>query len=80
MGTAAVVLVCVGFTFVPLKWTHPLRTAAFRPMTMALMALWGMAGLSTLLSGFPAGPLEKSILLLTGTYGVVLALWSGRTR
>lgn len=79
-ATAAVVLVCVGLTFVPLKWAHPLRTAAFRPMTMVLMALWAIAGLSTLLSGFPAGPLEKGILLLAGTYGVALALWSGRAR
>jgi phosphatidylcholine synthase len=79
-ATAAVVLVCVGLTFVPLKWAHPLRTAALRPLTMVAMALWGLAAALTLLSGFPAGPLEKGILLLTGAYGVALTLWSGRAR
>ena len=79
-ATAAVVLVCVGLTFVPLKWAHPLRTAALRPLTMVAMALWGLAAALTLLSGFPAGPLEKGILLLTGAYGVTLTLWSGRAR
>lgn len=79
-ATAAIVLACVGLTFVPLKWAHPLRTAALRPVTMLAMALWGAAAASTLLSGFPAGALEKSTLLLTGTYGVALTLWSGRTR
>lgn len=79
-ATAAVVLVCSGLTFVPLKWAHPLRTAAFRPVTMVAMVLWGIAAASTLLSGFPAGALEKGILLLTGAYGVALTLWSGRAR
>lgn len=78
--TAAVVLVCVVLTFVPLKWAHPLRTSALRPFTMVAMALWGLAAALTLWSGFPAGPLEKSILLLTGAYGVALTLWSGRAR
>jgi phosphatidylcholine synthase len=79
-AAGAVVLVCSGLTFVPLKWAHPLRTAAFRPVTMAAMVLWGIAAASTLLSGFPAGALEKGILLLTGAYGVALTLWSGRAR
>ena len=79
-ATATVVLVCVVLTFVPLKWAHPLRTSALRPFTMVAMALWGFAAALTLWSGFPAGPLEKSILLLTGAYGVALTLWSGRAR
>jgi phosphatidylcholine synthase len=79
-GAAVVVLVCSGLTFVPLKWAHPLRTPAFRPVTLAAMAFWGFAAASTLLSGFPAGALEKAILLLTGAYGVAFTLWSGRAR
>ncbi len=79
-ATAAVVLVCVVLTFVPLKWAHPLRTSALRPFTMVAMAIWGLAAALTLWSGFPAGPLEKSMLLLTGAYGVALTLWSGRAR
>lgn len=79
-AAGAVVLACSGLTFVPLKWAHPLRTAAFRPVTMVAMVLWGIAAASTLLSGFPSGALEKGILLLTGAYGVALTLRSGRAR
>lgn len=79
-ATAAVVLVCVGLTFVPLKWAHPLRTAALRPLTMIAIGLWGLAAARTLMAGFPAGPLEQGILLLTGAYGVALTLGSGRAR
>ncbi|MBX9592059.1 MAG: phosphatidylcholine synthase [Hyphomonadaceae bacterium] len=78
--TAVVVLVCVGLTFVPLKWAHPLRTPALRPVTLGAMVLWGIAAASTLLTGFPAGLWEKGVLLLAGVYGVALTLWSGRAR
>jgi phosphatidylcholine synthase len=76
--TAVLVLVCVVLTFIPLKWAHPLRTAAWRPLTLAVMGIWGLAAASVLLSGFPAGFWEKGALLLAGLYGVALTLWSGR--
>lgn len=78
-ATALVVLVCSGLTFVPLKWAHPLRTAAFRSLTMVAMGAWAIAAASTLLTGFPASALERSVLLLTGIYGVALTLWNGRS-
>jgi phosphatidylcholine synthase len=77
-ATAAVVLTCVGLTFVPLKWAHPLRTPAWRLVTAFAMALWAIAAASILLTGFPAGWWEKAVLLLTGMYGVALTLLSGR--
>jgi phosphatidylcholine synthase len=76
--TVAVVLACVGLTFVPLKWAHPLRTPALRLLTALAIALWAVAAASTLLTGFPAGSWERAVLLLTGLYGVALALLSGR--
>ena len=78
--TVAVVLACVGLTFVPLKWAHPLRTPALRLLTALAIALWAVAAASTLLTGFPAGSWERAVLLLTGLYGVALALLSGRAR
>lgn len=76
--TVAVVLACVALTFVPLKWAHPLRTPALRLVTALAIALWAVAAASTLLAGFPAGAWERAVLLLTGLYGVALALLSGR--
>jgi phosphatidylcholine synthase len=78
--TVAVVLACVALTFVPLKWAHPLRTPALRLVTAVAVALWAVAAASTLLTGFPAGLWERAVLLLTGLYGVALALLSGRAR
>lgn len=78
--TVAVVLACVALTFVPLKWAHPLRTPALRLLTALAIALWAVAAASTLLTGFPAGSWERAVLLLTGLYGVALALLSGRAR
>jgi phosphatidylcholine synthase len=78
--TVAVVLACVALTFVPLKWAHPLRTPALRLVTAFAIALWAVAAASTLLTGFPAGSWERAVLLLTGLYGVALALLSGRAR
>ena len=63
-ATAAVVLVCVGLTFVPLKWAHPLRTAALSAAHHGCHGLWGHRRRATLLSGFPAGPLEKAYCCL----------------
>jgi phosphatidylcholine synthase len=78
--TVAVVLACVGLTFVPLKWAHPLRTPALRLLTALAIALWAVAAAAALLTGFPAGSWERAVLLLTGLYGVALALLSGRAR
>lgn len=77
-ATVAVVLVFVALTFVPLKWAHPLRTPALRLVTAFAIALWAVAAASVLLSGFPAEPWEKAVLLVTGVYGIALALLSGR--
>jgi phosphatidylcholine synthase len=38
---AVVLVLCVALTFVPLKFVHPFRVRAFRPLTMALTFVWG---------------------------------------
>jgi len=68
------VLLCVGFTFVPLRWAHPLRTPTLWPMTFVVTVLWILAALVTVWAGFPAGAFTKGVLLLAAAYGVGLAL------
>jgi phosphatidylcholine synthase len=75
---ALLVLLCAGFTFVPLRWAHPLRTPLLWPITLALTVLWILVALVTLWGGFPAGPFSRAVLLLAAVYGVGLAL--GRSR
>jgi phosphatidylcholine synthase len=72
-----VVLVCVVLTFVPMRWAHPMRTQALRPLTLGLSGLWAVAALLTIWSGFPATPLMKAVLLGTAAYGIGLALFRG---
>jgi phosphatidylcholine synthase len=79
-ATAVLVLVCVAFTFVPLKWAHPMRTPLLWPVTALSTALWLLAALATLWTGFPASLGAKAVLLLTAAYGIALTVYAGRAR
>jgi phosphatidylcholine synthase len=76
--TVGLILLCVGFTFVRLKWVHPMRVAALQGPTLAMTALWGLAAAWTLWSGFPAGGLAKAILIGVAIYGIGLSIYFGR--
>jgi phosphatidylcholine synthase len=80
LATALLVVACVVLTFVPLKWVHPMRTRALRPVTAAATALGAAAAAHVLWTGFPAGPWVQIILLLAAAYGVGLTLYAGRAR
>jgi phosphatidylcholine synthase len=76
---AILVLVCVSMTFLPLPWAHPLRTPRLWPLTLAMTALWCIAALFTIWSGFPATAIEKGIYVAAAIYGLVLALLHSRS-
>lgn len=78
--TAAVVLLCVAFTFVPLKWAHPLRVVAAWPATAAATLAWSIAAFITVYQGLPATGWAKAVLLVVALYGVGLSVWFGRAR
>jgi phosphatidylcholine synthase len=77
-GAAAVIVLCVGLTFVPIKCVHPLRVVAMRPLTLAMTTLWAVAGIAALWSGFGVAPwLAKAALLMAAAYFIGLSLaWS----
>ncbi len=75
---AALVLVCVALTFVPMRWAHPLRTPLLFPVTLAVMGLWCIAAALTLRSGFPASGALQAILLLTAAYAIGVTLFRSR--
>jgi phosphatidylcholine synthase len=79
-ATAALVLVCVALTFVPLEWAHPLRTARFRSVTIAAAALWGFVAAGVIWAGFPAGPWAGAVLLLAAAYAVGLTAYASVRR
>ena len=77
-AAAGLVIACVALTFVPMRWAHPLRTPQLWPATLAVMALWCVAAIHTIWSGFPARPLMQMILLAAAVYAVGLALLRSR--
>jgi phosphatidylcholine synthase len=76
-STALLIVGCVVLTFIPLKWVHPMRTVALRPVTVLCSLFAGIAGVSVLLSGFPAGGWQQIVLVVTAIYGVAITLYTG---
>jgi phosphatidylcholine synthase len=70
------VLVCVVLTFVPMRWLHPLRVRALRPINLAMSALWAIAAIWAVAAGFPANAAVLAALGFVAVYGVGLSvLW-----
>ena len=61
-------------TIIPVKWPHPLRVRALRPVTLAVTAAWAGAAAASLLLGFPsAGPI-RWIFIACAIYMIALGL------
>lgn len=78
--TAGIVLACVVLTFIPLKWVHPMRVVALRPLNLAASVAWGAAAVAAVYGGFPASPIAQAVLLGVAIYAVALTLWFGRDK
>lgn len=66
--TIAVVAAATAATFAPLKFVHPVRSRRWRPLTLAMMALWLAAASWCALQGFEPGPAGLALLLASGAY------------
>lgn len=69
-----VVATCVLLTFLPLKWVHPMRVVALRPVTLVFTLLWAVAAVWAVIEGFPAPPGIAAVLLAVAAYGIALSL------
>jgi phosphatidylcholine synthase len=54
--TAAAIVALGALTFVPIRFVHPLRVRHLRWLNIALMALWAVLALTTLLANLEPGP------------------------
>lgn len=79
-AAALLVLVFVVLTFFPLKWVHPMRTRRLRALTVTATAVWSVAAVATLLSGFPAPTWAQVALAAVAAYGAGLTLSAGVVR
>jgi phosphatidylcholine synthase len=59
-------------TFLPFPFIHPLRVVRLRPVTIALLVLWGLLALVTLARGMAPGPWTTGALCAIAIYVVVL--------
>jgi phosphatidylcholine synthase len=75
--TAIVTLVCVALTFVPTKYVHPVRVETWRPLTLAMTALWGLAAVWIVITGFPGTFWANVALNVSALYGAGLCVWAG---
>lgn len=61
-------------TFVPLKWVHPFRARPLRPITFAVLAVWGGAAVWAVHSGFAANPWVDAAFIVAAVYFVAVGL------
>lgn len=75
-GWAVSLLVLIGVvgTFVPMRWLHPMRVKAMRPVNLAMSGLWAVAAIWTVATGFPGGLAGNAALALVAVYGIGLSL------
>jgi phosphatidylcholine synthase len=59
-------------TFLPFPFIHPLRVVRLRPLTVALLVLWGVLALMTLARGMAPGPWITGALCAIAIYVVGL--------
>ncbi len=64
---AAIALLGI-LTFIPLKWVHPIRVRRWRPLTIAVLALWSGAAILALWRSFPASQPIQLVIGLCSLY------------
>ena len=67
-------------TFAPVKFVHPLRVKTFRPVTVALLAIWAALGGIALLHGLEPGLWINVALCAIGVYFFGIGLLPLRSR
>jgi phosphatidylcholine synthase len=72
--TAALVVMLAALTFASFKFVHPVRVARLRPLNLALLVLWSVLALITVLREFEPGSFVVSGLVLIAVYFVAVGL------
>jgi len=72
--TFAVVIVFAVLQFVPVPFVHPLRVRLLRPVTLALLAAWMVAGAAALWFGLRPPVWAQAILLGAGVWFLALGV------
>ena len=73
-AAATVVAMFAALTFMPVKFVHPFRVRRWRPLTVALLALWSILALAAVLHGLAPGPWITWALCAIGVYFLAVGL------
>lgn len=79
-ANAAIVVVLAAATFAPIVTIHPFRVARFRPLTLAVLAVWSVAAAASLAADLEPGGAVKLLLAATSLYFLCAGLVFGRAR
>ncbi|ADZ70669.1 CDP-alcohol phosphatidyltransferase family protein [Polymorphum gilvum] len=66
--TIGFVLLCCLFTFLPVRFVHPVRVVRWRPLTLAVTAAWFVAAATAVIDGMVLSGLSAWILALSSFY------------
>ncbi|MBV9262466.1 MAG: CDP-alcohol phosphatidyltransferase family protein [Pseudolabrys sp.] len=69
--SALMVLVLAVLTFLPVQFVHPIRVVRWRPLNVALIALWGLFALIAVSSNLAPGAFVTLVLCVIATYFLV---------
>lgn len=72
---AAIAVLCVMLTFLPIRWLHPLRVVAWRIPTLAVLVLFSVAAAAAVYHGFAQVPgWGKAALAFSAVYALSVPL------
>jgi len=77
-ATAAVIGLVAVLIFLPVKFVHPFRVRTWRPVTVALLALWSVLALAAVLHGLAPDPWIVGGLCAIGLYFLGVGLLPAR--
>ncbi len=72
--TSGLILLCVGLTFIPMRWLHPMRVKQLLWLNLSATVVWLGAASHVLWNGFPATGWAAWALGITALYAVGLTL------
>lgn len=75
---AVLIGLCAFLTFIPFRFVHPLRVIRLRPLTLAVMVVWGGAAAAAVAQGFPGTGAEQVIFAVAAAYIVALGLTAAK--
>lgn len=80
LWTFAILVAFAVLSFLPVEFVHPVRVRRWRPLTLAMAALWGLLALIALAANLDPGPLVVVLFAAVSLYFAVVGVCLQLTR